>query len=362
MRWVKIHDGLLEWGWHTRPEMVSLFIHLIILANTKDREFEGRTIRRGQLLTSLRSLSEKTGITIQSLRTSLANLEKTGEVTRESTQQGTLITVCKYADYQDADALANTPTNTQLTHDQHTTNTPVREKSTHQLTQQEPAISSYRKGSCESVGIKGNTSTNTQLTHQSTQTLDNNNNNNNNLNLKNSCCCLDSNTLADADAREGFSFRSLPEEQQQSEQQGFYETFYFGNFRNVTAEVKRFIATNEAHLWLNKGKTECYATPEQRRAIAQLWRPAPGSRPRVPSAAFLAMWKDLYALAKKSDPDVAKLMLDERVSVGETADGRMFVALHQEVWDWFTDQSRATQTRKIIDRFTKKKIHPKIIY
>ena len=123
MRWVKIHDGLLEWGWHTRPEMVSLFVHLIILANTKDRDFEGLTIRRGQLLTSLRALSEKTGISLQSTRTSLAHLESTGEITRESTRQGTLITVCKYADYQDKETPVNTQANNQLTHDQHTTNT-----------------------------------------------------------------------------------------------------------------------------------------------------------------------------------------------------------------------------------------------
>ena len=316
MRWVKIHDGLLEWGWHTRPEMVSLFVHLILLANTRDRDFEGQTIRRGQLLTSLRALSERTGISLQTIRTSLAHLESTGELTRESTQQGTLITICKYADYQDEETPANTPTNKQLTHDQHTTNT------------------------------------------RPTQTLDLNNNNNNNNNINNSCCCSD----APAPAREeGFSFWSLSEEQQQQEQQDYYRIFFFGNFRNVPAEVKRFIATNESHHWLNKGRTECYSTPAQRRAIAELWRPA-SKNPRIPSNAFLAMWKDLYALALRSDPDVAALMLDERVTVGETSDGRLYMVTHQEVWDWMRDETRAKETRKIVNRFSKKTFNAKIIH
>lgn len=292
--------------------MVSLFVHLIILANTKDREFEGRTIRRGQLLTSLRSLSEKTGITIQSLRTSLAHLEKTQEITRESTRQGTLITICKYADYQDRETPANTPSNNQPTHDQHTTNT------------------------------------------QPTQTLDSK------IDIDIKDCCCSSNAPATAREGEGFSFWSLPEDQQQQEQQDFFEIFFFGNFRNVPGEVKRFIATNEGHRWLNKGKTECYATPGQRRAIAQLWRPQ-SNKPRVASSAFLAMWRDLYALAKKSDPAVAALMLDERVTVGEVGDGRMFFIAHQVVWEWITDKSRAEMTRKIIDRFTKKMVTVKYI-
>ena len=311
MRWVKIHDGLLEWGWHTRPEMVSLFVHLIILANTKDKDFEGMTIRRGQLLTSLRALSEKTGISLQSTRTSLAHLETTGEITRESTRQGTLITVCKYADYQDKEAPSNTQANKQLTHDQHTANT------------------------------------------QPTQTLEYKE-----YIDKQDCCCLN----APAPAREeGFSFWSLPEEQQQQEQQSFFEIFFFGNFRGVDAEVKRFIATNERHQWMNKGKTESYTTPAQRRAIAELWKPA-SRNPRIPSSTFLMTWHKLYILAKKSDPDVAALMLDERVSIGEIDDGRVFLVCHQKVWDWMTNKERAEKTRRILNTFTTKKINSKIIY
>lgn len=269
-------------------------------------------IRRGQLLTSLRALSQKTGISMQSTRTSLAHLEETGEITRESTRKGTLITVCKYVDYQAKETPANTLSITRPTHDQHTANTPP------------------------------------------TQTLEY-------KEYKDLKDCYCSNAPAPARVSEGFSFWALPQEKQQQEQQDFFEIFFFGNYRGCANEVKRFIATNERHQWQNKGRTECYSTPEQRRAIAQLWKPA-SHNPRIPSATFLDMWRKLYALAKADSPDVAALMLDERVTVGEISDGRVFVVCHQKVWDWITAPERAKLTRGIIDTFTTKQIHSKIIY
>lgn len=129
----------------------------------------------------------------------------------------------------------------------------------------------------------------------------------------------------------------------------------------MEGEVKRFIATNERHQWMNKGRTECYSTPEQRRAIAQLWKPA-SRNPRIPSSTFLAMWRKIYAQAKDGSPDVAALMLDERVTIGELGDGRVFLVCHQKVWDWLTDEVRKESTRAIFDTFTTKKINSRIIY
>ena len=368
MRSIRVYDSITEWRWHTRPEIVSMFVHLLILANEKDKEVGTVTVKRGQLLTSLRDLSEVTGISLQSTRTSLAHLESTGEITRESTHQGTLITVCKYVDYQDRETLPNT----RPTHDQHTANTPNGEKptqeSTHPLTQRQDGLTPYGTANYESGISETNTRINTPTDTAPTQELThfaragkNNNNNNNidiNKNINNSCCCCSG---ADAGACEGFSFWSLPEDQQQKEQDSLFEMFFFSNFRNVEAEVKRFIATNESHQWMNKGRTECYSTPAQRRAIAQLWKPA-SKNPRIPSSTFLMTWHKLYTLAKKSDPDVARLMLDERVSVGEIDDGRVFLVCHQKFWDWMTDKERAEKTRRILNTFTTKKINSKIIY
>ena len=119
MRWVKLHTKLLNWEWHDIPNMVSLFVHLLMLANWQDKEWHGITIKRGQLATSLKELKKVTGIPTQQLRTCLLRLEKTQEITSKSTNKFRIITICNYDSYQydeSSDQQANQQsTNKQLT-------------------------------------------------------------------------------------------------------------------------------------------------------------------------------------------------------------------------------------------------------
>lgn len=121
-RWIKVYDGLLDWGWHTRPEMVSLFIHLLIRANVKDGYFLGIKVGRGEFVTSRAELSKLTGISEQTIRTCLKHLQETGEIIIKSTKQYTIITICKYEEYQQNPNDSQPTTNQQLTNDQPTTN------------------------------------------------------------------------------------------------------------------------------------------------------------------------------------------------------------------------------------------------
>lgn len=101
MLWVKLHAKFLEWEWHDSPETVSLFIHLIVLANTEDKKWHGIEIKRGQLVTGLKKLSGYTGLSVQQIRTCLGRLKSTNEITINSTNKFSVITVCNYATYQD---------------------------------------------------------------------------------------------------------------------------------------------------------------------------------------------------------------------------------------------------------------------
>jgi len=98
--WVKLHRKITEWGWYQDSHMVHLFIHLIASANHKDGEWRGTEVKKGQLICGLHSLSETTGITTRSLRTCLSRLEQGNEITRKTTNKFTIITVCKYEEYQ----------------------------------------------------------------------------------------------------------------------------------------------------------------------------------------------------------------------------------------------------------------------
>ena len=125
--WVCFHRKIAEWEWYTKPGMFHLFSHLVIMANHKDGSWQGIPIKRGQYLTGRKSLSKATGMTEQSIRTCLKRLESTGEISQKSTNRFSVITICKYEDYQDVKKEANqqSTSNQPATNQQLTTNNNV---------------------------------------------------------------------------------------------------------------------------------------------------------------------------------------------------------------------------------------------
>ena len=57
-------------------------------------------VKRGQVITSRKHLSEETGLSEQQIRTSLKKLQSTNEITIQSTNKFTVITIEKYDFYQ----------------------------------------------------------------------------------------------------------------------------------------------------------------------------------------------------------------------------------------------------------------------
>ena len=102
-RFIKLYDKILNWEWYKDINTFRLFLHLLLKANYKDISFEGRKILRGQLVTSLPSLSSQTGLTVRQVRVSLDHLKMTGEVTSTAYSKYRIITVVKYDEYQSVD-------------------------------------------------------------------------------------------------------------------------------------------------------------------------------------------------------------------------------------------------------------------
>jgi len=122
--------------------MVHLFIHLLIHANYEDKEWNGIILKRGQFATGLNALNRDTGISIQSTRTLLKKLEFTKEIIVNSTNKYSIITICKYNDYQ----IESSGTNKQLTNNQQTTNKQLTTtKEYKEYKEDNKEISSWRK-------------------------------------------------------------------------------------------------------------------------------------------------------------------------------------------------------------------------
>ena len=98
--YVKLHRQFLEWEWHSDAKTVSVFLHLLLLARFEDGKWHGRQIKTGQVVTSYKSIAEETGISIQSARTVFNRLKSTGEITVETTNKFSLVTITKWELYQ----------------------------------------------------------------------------------------------------------------------------------------------------------------------------------------------------------------------------------------------------------------------
>lgn len=124
--WIKVHRKILEWEWYKDNNTKSLFIHLLIRANHSPQKWQGIMVGTGQILTGRKQLSKETGISEQSIRTSLNRLKSTNELTIESTSKYSIITLNNYNIYNnnnyDNNQQINQQANQQLTSNQPATN------------------------------------------------------------------------------------------------------------------------------------------------------------------------------------------------------------------------------------------------
>ena len=110
--WIKLHRSFLDWEWYTEPNVRTLFLHCLLMANSQDGRYRGTSIQRGSFLTSLELLSAQTGLSVRNVRTALKSLETTRELTRQATHLGTMVTICKYDVYQSHSVEGDTPSDT----------------------------------------------------------------------------------------------------------------------------------------------------------------------------------------------------------------------------------------------------------
>lgn len=120
--WVKLHRAFDKWEWRDKPEMVSLFINILLEANHEERQWHGITIERGQCLFGRDVWSKKLGISPQSLRTCIERLKSTNEITSKSTNRFTVLSVVKYDEYQVGDSESTSESTSKSTNNQQTTN------------------------------------------------------------------------------------------------------------------------------------------------------------------------------------------------------------------------------------------------
>ena len=73
--WIKLNRQIIEWEWYKNSNVKDLFIHLLLLANHADGKWQGIPIKRGQTLTSVAHITEKTNLSRSQIRRALKHLQ-----------------------------------------------------------------------------------------------------------------------------------------------------------------------------------------------------------------------------------------------------------------------------------------------
>lgn len=116
--YIKLHRQFINWEWYDDANTMRLFIHCLLLANHKDKNWRGKTVKRGSFITSQPKLAHSLKLTIMQIRSCINKLKSTGEITVQTTPEYSVITVNNYNQYQED----NRQTNSRVTDEQQTNN------------------------------------------------------------------------------------------------------------------------------------------------------------------------------------------------------------------------------------------------
>jgi DNA replication protein DnaD len=119
---VKIHRKLIQWGWYQDNVVKGVFLHLLLTANFKDAPWQGRIIKKGQVVIGTQKMADELGFTRQQIRTAIKKLKSTNEITTEPTNKNTIVTIVNREDYQSLEEKPTNKSTNTLTNHQPTTN------------------------------------------------------------------------------------------------------------------------------------------------------------------------------------------------------------------------------------------------
>ena len=98
--WIKLYRNVTNWRLYDNDFMFKFFVTLLANANVYEKKWNGTTIKRGQILTSISHLSRQFNKTPRQIRTALENMEGE-EIEITTTNRFTIISIKNYEAYQD---------------------------------------------------------------------------------------------------------------------------------------------------------------------------------------------------------------------------------------------------------------------
>lgn len=98
--WLKLYRRMLDWGWYDDLAVKSAFLHCLLKANIEEKEWHGITVPKGGFVTSIAKFSSESGLSKDQTFRAWKCLEKSGEITRTSKSNYTLIVLNNWYKFQ----------------------------------------------------------------------------------------------------------------------------------------------------------------------------------------------------------------------------------------------------------------------
>lgn len=126
--WIKVHRALAEHHVASDPHSLSVWLHMLMMANHREakRQINGRVIavQPGQLITSRKSLAEKTGVNESKVERVLKLLQSEQLIEQHGTSKFRVISIVNWAKYQLDEQHSEQQVNSKRTADEQQMNTP----------------------------------------------------------------------------------------------------------------------------------------------------------------------------------------------------------------------------------------------
>lgn len=97
---IKLDRNILRWGWYGNGNVFRVFLHLLLVASTTDRELCGVSLKRGEALVTLEQLHNSLTLSVAQIRTAISALKKTREIAQRKVGKNVVFIVLNYDLYQ----------------------------------------------------------------------------------------------------------------------------------------------------------------------------------------------------------------------------------------------------------------------
>lgn len=94
--YIRLYRSFLNWQFYSDRNVKDVYLHCLLSANFKPKNWKGEIIGRGSFVTTYKKLSEELGMSPQEIRTAINKLIDSNDLTKKTTNKYTIITVVGY--------------------------------------------------------------------------------------------------------------------------------------------------------------------------------------------------------------------------------------------------------------------------